>query len=301
MLSSRARARARAPRSDRPPRYRLARLAPVALALPALLLLTAIFLVPTAIVLVSSVTDGGIGLDRYASLFTNEGLLQAFINTVWLTAATVILALAIGFPIAYTLARLSPKVAVLLLVLVLVPLWTSTVAKTFAFLVILGRQGILNVSLQDVGMIDEPLSLLFSPFSVIVALVHIGLPVMVLPLYAAIRQIDSSFLTAAASLGASPARAILEVVLPLAMPGAAAGCTLVFVTTIGAYVIPALLGSSGENMVAQYIFSEVRIFNDVPLASTMTVGLLALACTGLLLMNRFVGLSRLWETRGRVA
>jgi putative spermidine/putrescine transport system permease protein len=283
-------------------RYRVRRLAPVALLLPAMLLLGAIFLMPTAGVLLRSITaDQGISLDKYLSLFTNQDLLQAFITTVWLTAATVLIALVVGFPIAYTLAKVPPRLAVLLLVLVLVPLWTSTIAKTFAFLVILGRQGILNVALQGTGIIDEPLSLLFSPFSVVLALVHIGLPVMVLPLYAALRQIDPSFVTAAASLGASPTRALREVVIPLAMPGAAAGCTLVYVTTIGAYVIPALLGGRGETMLAQHIFAEVRTFNDLPTASGMTVGLLLLASFGLILMNRFVGLGRLWETRGRVA
>lgn len=268
---------------------------------PALVLVTLVLVVPVGRVVLSSFgDDSGDFAANYREVFADPLLLRSLWVTLWLTVLTVVATVALGYPLAYTLNALPTRRAALLMSLVLVPFWTSITVKSFAFIIVLGRRGLVNDLLIGSGAIDRPVDMLFNSFSVVVGLAHIALPLMVLPLYAAMRRIDTSLVQAASSLGAGSFRAFWEVFLPLSLPGVAAGSTLVFMTTIGAYVTPALLGGKDENMVAQFIIKQVNVFFDLPLAGALTVVLLLLTILSLAVASRGVGLQRLWP-RGDAA
>jgi ABC-type spermidine/putrescine transport system permease subunit I len=268
---------------------------------PALVLLLVILVVPTGRLLALSLGEGEPTLRFYGEALGEAPFLRAFASSLWLAVATTVLTVVLGYPLAYWLAGPAGRIAGPLFLFVLLPFWTSVTVRTFAFLIILGRQGPINSVLLSTGWVEQPLSLLFNAVSVLIGLTHIGLPLMVLPLYAAMRQIDPSLVRVAQSLGAGPGRAFWEVFFPLSLPGVAAGSTLVFMTTIGAYVIPALLGGKSENMIAQFIVTEVNVFRNLPLAAALTVGLLGVTVLTLVSVRRFVGLERIWDTGGRVA
>ncbi len=266
---------------------------------PALVLVILVLVVPVGGVIASSIGgEGGDPMSNYREVFADALLLRSLWMTLWLTILTVIATISLGYPLAYMLNALPTRRSALLMSLVLVPFWTSITVKSFAFIIVLGRRGFVNDLLLGTGLVEAPLELLFNTFSVVVGLAHIGLPLMVLPLYAAMRRIDPALSQAALSLGAGSLRAFCEVFFPLSLPGVAAGSTLVFMTTIGAYVTPALLGSKGENMVAQFIIKQVNIFFDLPLAGALTVVLLVLTGASLTVASRWVGLQRLWEREG---
>jgi ABC-type spermidine/putrescine transport system permease subunit I len=267
---------------------------------PAVVAVLIVLVIPAGRLLLLSVLDDGFTLRHYQAMSTDSRMLRAFGTSLWLSLATTLVTMALGYPLAYLLAVPLRRIAGLLMICVLVPFWTSSTVRSFAFLILLGRRGPINRALLDAGLIGEPLPLLFTPVSVLIGLAHIGLPLMVFPLYATMRQIDPSLTAAALSLGAGPIRAFREVIVPLSLPGLAAGSTLVFITTMGAYVIPALLGGKNENMVAQFIVTAVNVFRDLPVAATITVGLLGVIIVALIVTNRVVGLERVWGAHGRL-
>jgi putative spermidine/putrescine transport system permease protein len=269
-----------------------------ALIVPAVGLLAVVFYLPLVRLLSRSVVDpdtGGLTATAFERLAANDNIMLSFLTSLWLAAATVVLVLLIAYPLAYLLASLPPRLGAVLFVLVLVPFWTSLTVRMFAFWILLGRQGPLNGLLLATGLVDEPVTLLFTSFSVLVGFVHIGLPLMIFPLYASMRGIDRSLVLAANSLGASPFQAHRQVFLPLSLPGLVAGATLVFVTTIGYFIVPVLLGGKSENMVGQFIVQQVQQRHDIPLASAMTAVLLAIVVTVLFVFSRFANLDRLWS------
>src|SRR5205807_5989285 len=160
------------------------------------------------------------------------------------------------------------------MVLVLLPFWTSVLVRTFAWIVVLGRVGIINQTLILLGVLAKPLALVFNTVGVYIGLVHVLLPLMILPLYSVMRGIDSRLLLAADSLGASPRQTFLRVFLPLSLPGVTAACLLVFIGAAGAYITPALLGGAQDLMVAQLIYDQVNMALNWPLAAALTVVLL---------------------------
>jgi ABC-type spermidine/putrescine transport system permease subunit I len=190
------------------------------------------------------------------------------------TAITVTLGcLLLGYPVALYLTR-PGRTAMIALVVVLLPFWTSILVRSYAWMVILGRRGLLNEALVAAGIIDHPLRILNTPIAVHVAMIHILLPYMILPIANALRQIDPSLRRAALSLGASPGGAFRQVTLPLSMPGVAAGVLLVFVLSLGFYITPALLGGAHDMTIAMLIAQEVDQLHW-PYAACLSATLLA--------------------------
>ncbi len=163
------------------------------------------------------------------------------------------LCLILGFPVAYLLANLPTAQSNLLMIFVLLPFWTSLLVRTCAWIVILQSEGIVNGSLQWLGIIDEPLRLIYNRFGVYMAMTHVLLPFMILPLYSVMRSISPAYMRAAASLGAAPSTAFLRIYLPQTIPGIGAGCLLVFILAIGYYITPALVGGAGDQMISAFI------------------------------------------------
>jgi ABC-type spermidine/putrescine transport system permease subunit I len=244
------------------------------LALPCLLL--AVFFVwPMVMVLLRSFTDPTLNLDSYVEIFSRPAYLRVLRNTLVVAASVTIVCLLISYPVAAVIAGFRGGLLNLCFALILIPFWTSTVIRTYAWMVLFQRKGVLNGFLQQIGLIDEPLELMHNFIGVQIGMVHVLLPFMILPLLATLRGIDPVYMRAAGVLGANPLRAFLHVYLPLSMPGVSAGVMLVFITALGFFITPALLGSERQMMIAMLIEQQVSVLVNWPLASALATLLLA--------------------------
>jgi putative spermidine/putrescine transport system permease protein len=217
---------------------------------------------------------------------------RVILRTLAIAGLATAICLLLGYPLAWLIATAPARAAPWLLGAVLLPFWTSLIVRSAAWMVLLQREGVINAALLRLGLLEAPLPLLFNRFAVLLAMVHILLPFMVLPILAALREIDPLLPRAAASLGAAPFRVFRRVVLPLSLPGAGAGCLLVFVQALGFYVTPALLGGPDDQMLAWFIgFYATRTVNWGMAAA---LSLLLLGAVALLvgLQARLVGFAR---------
>jgi len=266
------------------------------------------FLFPLLIVLKISLAHSAIGIPPYMPLFTNgsEGVqiratlanfvllarddlyLRAYVGSLGYAAWTTVLCLAIGYPIAYAIARTPANWRQLLLFLVILPFWTSFLIRVYAWIAILKPNGLLNALLISTGLIATPLPLLNNWFSVQVGLVYSYLPFMILPLYGSLSALDESLIEAAADLGARPFRAFLSVTLPLSLPRIAAGSLLVLIPAIGEFVIPDLLGGPDTLMIGKVLWDEFFSNRDWPVASAVAVVLVAVLAIPILLAQKFL-------------
>ncbi len=245
------------------------------LVVPAAVVLMILFAYPVSSLLVRSVTEPALGLQNFRKLIEAPVYLKALWNTVVISGTVTALCLMLGYPMAYTIANAGERTRRLLIFAVLVPFWASILVRTFAWMVLLQRRGLINKVLLDLGVIAEPLTLIYNRTGVLIGMVHILLPFMILPLYSVLARIDPSYVKAASSLGASPFWSFLRVYLPLSLPGVVSGTVLVFVLGLGYYITPALLGSPGDLMIAQLIEMQVADFGDWGLAGALAVVLFA--------------------------
>lgn len=260
---------------------------------PATLAVVGLFVVPIGYVLLLSVTDPTISLEHYRRLFTVPLYTSVMLST-FRTALVVSLAcLALGYPLAYVMARRSDALGAVLLLAVGLSFWTGFVVRTYAWLVILGNKGPVSALYAAVGL-GRPPQLLFTSFSSTIGMTHILLPYMVLALYGVMRKIDPSYLRAAEGLGAPPWRGFVHVFLPLSLPGVVNGCVLVFTMCLGFYVTPILLGTPKDMMISQLISQQIEDLLAWGFASAIAVVLLCCTLGLLAVYNRFAGLDRLW-------
>jgi putative spermidine/putrescine transport system permease protein len=260
---------------------------------PSCLALVLLFVVPIAYVLLLSLTDPRLSIAHYQRIFTVPVYTRVMVNTFVTSLIVTMLCLVIGYPIAYVMARRPGRISTLLLTVVAMSFWTGFLVRTYAWLVILGSKGPVAAAYGALGLGPAP-QLLFTTFSSTLGMTHILLPYMVLALYAAMRKIDANHLKAAASLGARPAAAFREVFLPLTLPGVVNGSLLVFVTCLGFFVTPVLLGTPRDMMISQLINQQIEELLAFGFASAVAVVLLAATCAVLAIYNRFAGLDRLW-------
>lgn len=265
-----------------------------ALAVPAIVFLVVGFLVPLVIIAGRSVGEFPRSGDHsllanYQRFFAGEANVRVLLNTFWIAGLSTLACLLIGYPYAYLMTLVRPRVAGLLLIAVLVPFWSSLLVRTFAWDVILRDTGIVNRTLIALGLVDGPLPLLRETHSVLLGMTQILLPFMVLPIYTVMRRIDPEYGKAAANLGASPRRAFVRVFLPLSLPGVIAGALLVFVLALGFYITPAILGSPKNTMLSEFIVLKATSGSlDWGLASAMAMVLLVLTLVVLFVASRFV-------------
>jgi len=194
----------------------------------------------------------------------------------------------IGYPVAFAIARAPGVWRQLLLFLVMLPFWTSFLIRVYAWIAILQPSGLVNRLLLAAGVIDAPLSLLYNGFSVTLGLVYSYLPFMILPIYGSLARLDESLVEAAADLGARPRHAFAEIILPLSLPGVAAGCLLVFIPAVGEFVIPDLLGGPGTLMVGKMLWQEFFDNVDWPAAAAIAMALVIVLTLPLLAAQRFL-------------
>jgi putative spermidine/putrescine transport system permease protein len=240
---------------------------------PALLVIAVLLIVPLAWLSWQSIYHDGFTLENYRRMFTGV-YLETFLLTFKLSIIVTVITLLLGYPVAYFAAALPPKPSALVLGMVILPFWTSVLVRTYAWLVLLQRTGLVNKALIASGLVDRPVQLAYNQFGTVIAMVHILLPFMVLPLYSAMQKIPSNLSQAGASLGGSPLHVFLRVFLPLSMSGVFAGVTLVFVLCLGFYITPELMGGGKSIMVSMVVSRNVEIYNSWGAASAVSVVLL---------------------------
>jgi putative spermidine/putrescine transport system permease protein len=264
------------------------------LVLPMVAYLFVFYLLPVARLLALSFWKDGPTLASFSELVQHPEYVIVLGTTMRIALGVTAFTLAIGYPVAYFLTRLHGRRLVIAMILVTLPFWTSVLVRTFAWIVILGRVGIINHILMTAGLIGQPLALVFNRIGVYIGLVHVLLPLMILPLYSVMRGIDTRLLLAADSLGAPPSQTFLRVFFPLSLPGVTAACLLVFIGAAGSYITPALLGSAQDLMLAQLIFDQVNMALNWPLAAALTVVLLGATALILVVYFKLVGSDKMW-------
>ena len=225
-------------------------------------------------------------LSNYAFLFTDSLYLAAYGNSVKVAAISTLLCLLIGYPMALGISRVKGSLRTVLLMMVIVPLWTSFLIRVYAWIGLLKPEGLINAMLIWTGLIDQPLALLHSSFAVYLGITYSYLPFMVLPLYATLEKQYHSILEAAADLGARPVVTFFTVTLPLSIPGIIAGSMLVFIPAIGEFVIPDLLGGSSTLMIGKVLWNEFFQNRDWPLAAAVAILMLVMLIVPLVLWQR---------------
>ena len=215
-------------------------------------------------------------LDNYRFLLSDTLYLNAYVSSIRVAAIATFFALLIGYPMAYYIARAPEPRRSILLLLVILPFWTSFLLRVYAWMGFLRSNGVINNVLMSMGIIDQPLVMMQTDFAIYIGIVYTYLPFMILPLYANLVKLDGALLEAASDLGASPVVTFLTITLPLSLPGIVAGCMLVFIPAIGEYVIPALLGGPDTLMIGRVLWDEFFSSRDWPVASAVAVVMLIL-------------------------
>ena len=214
-------------------------------------------------------------------------------RTLWISGVVTLVCLLLGYPVAYFIARQPPGRAAMLLFLVLLPFWTSLLVRTVAWVVLLQREGILNNLMLSLGLVAEPVRMIFNRFAVYVAMVHVLLPFMVLPLYAVMKGISPSYLRAASSLGATPLTAFRRVYVPQTLPGVGAGCLMVFIQALGYYITPALVGGADDQMISYFIAFYASKTVNWGMAAALSIMLLAATLALYAVYDRMVGIDKM--------
>ena len=269
------------------------RVALFGLVLPALLLILVTMLLPVGWLFYLSILsdNGAFSLEHYRRMWEQPSYGRTFWTTFEVSLLTTGICMLLGYPLAYFLSELPKRAANLCMIAVLLPLWTSLLVRTYAWLVLLQRRGLINGWGIELGLWDEPLALVHNLTGTLIGTVHVMLPFLVLPLYAAMRAIDRNLLRAAANLGASPLRSFWLVLFPLAMPGLVTGALIVFILCLGFYVTPAVLGGGKVIMVSSRIANDIELFFNWGAASALGVVLLVLTAALILIAMRLPGMA----------
>lgn len=267
------------------------------------------FLAPFAIVLRISFADPLIGqppftplydeaqgiqltADNYRFLTEDDLYWVSYLKSVRIAAVATLLCLLIGYPMAYGIARARAVWRNVLLLLVILPFWTSFLLRVYAWMGMLSGQGVVNKTLLALGLVDQPVQILYTDLAVYLGIVYTYLPFMILPLYATLERLDGDLLDAAADLGGRPRQAFLDITLPLSVPGVVAGSMLVFIPALGEFVIPSLLGGIDTLMIGRTLYDEFFVNRDWPLASAVATVLVLILVLPIVVFQRFSQLDR---------
>ena len=227
-----------------------------------------------------------LNLENYLQLVRDQQYVLAYVSSFRIAAVSTVLTLLIGYPMAYAIARMKPSTRNVMMMLVVLPSWTSFLTRVYAWIGILDRNGLLNQLLLKIGLIDQPLQILYTPTAAYIGIVYCYLPFMVLPLYANLVKHDQRLLEAAYDLGAKPWQAFLRITLPLSRAGIIAGCMLVMIPAVGEFVIPEMLGGPDTLMIGRVLWGEFFNNRNWPVASAVAVVMLLLLLVPIFLFNR---------------
>jgi putative spermidine/putrescine transport system permease protein/spermidine/putrescine transport system permease protein len=274
---------------------RLERLKLFGLGSPAMLLILVILVIPVGwLFYVSFIgADGTFSLENYERMLKRKSYARIFQTTFEISFLTTGLCILIGYPLAYFISGLPTRIANLCLITVLLPFWTSLLVRTYAWLVLLQKRGLVNDWGISLGLWDEPIKMVHNMTGTLIGMLHIMLPFLILPVYGAMRAIDRDLMKAAANLGASPKRAFWTVFFPLTLPGLFAGSLMVFILCLGFFVTPAVLGGGKVIMVSMQIVSNIELFVNWGAASALGVVLLVSTMVILWVASRFLNLEKM--------
>jgi putative spermidine/putrescine transport system permease protein len=264
------------------------------LAVPLILYLLIFYAYPVLSMLQRSIYKDNWTLSVFGDLLQNATFWKVMQITGTISVIVTVACLILAYPVAFFLSRRSKSAANFLIILVLIPFWTSILVRTYAWMVLLGRRGIINDALTGSGLLAHPVQLLNTRFAVCLAMVHVLLPFMILPIYATLKSLDWRLIRAAEGLGAKPLAVFWEVLLPLSLPGISAGCILVFTLSIGFYITPALVGGPSDLMISILIGNEVNIL-DWPQAAAMSLVLLAIVLIVFAGFTRLLGVEKIFQ------
>jgi ABC-type spermidine/putrescine transport system permease subunit I len=251
---------------------------------PAVLILGLFYVVPVVILLSRSLFDPEFTLEHYARIFNQSVYLEVLWITFEISFIVTVLTLVFGYALAYVIYRASNRVRLILLAFVLLPFWTSLIVRTFTFIILLQREGVVNDVLLSMGLISEPLQMVYNRTGVLIGMTYMLLPYMVLSIFSVLDRIDPIFQRVAVGMGASRLRAFVSTVLPLSLPGVFVGSSLVFLLSLGYFITPALLGGRTDQMIAMVIEDQVNVTLNWGFASALSATLLvATALFGILL------------------
>lgn len=217
---------------------------------------------------------------------------EIFIQTIVVALVTTIATFLLGYPLAYTIARLTGRYQQIGLILVMVPFWINFLVRSYAWVIILRTQGILNTFLLHIGVIEQPLSLLYNSSAVMLGMIYALLPFMVLPIYVSIEQLDGRLLEASYDLGASPAKTFFNITLPLTMPGVVAGSILVFISSLGMFVVPDIMGGAKSALIGNVIQNQFLSARDWPFGSALSIVLAGLSLVLIVLYNKATSMQK---------
>jgi ABC-type spermidine/putrescine transport system permease subunit I len=273
----------------------LERLKLFGLSSPALILILVILVIPVGwLFFVSFIgADGSFSLENYERMIASKSYARIFKTTFQVSILTTILCILIGYPLAYFMSQLPSKIANLCLITVLLPFWTSLLVRTYAWLVLLQKKGLVNDWGISLGLWEDPIKFVHNLNGTLIGMVHIMLPFLILPTYGAMKAIDKDYLKAASNLGASPVRSFWTVFFPLTTPGLFAGSLMVFVLCLGFFVTPAVLGGGKVIMVSMKIVSNIELFVNWGAASALGVVLLLITIATLWIASRFLNLNNI--------
>ena len=258
-------------------------------AVPALLVLALFFLIPVLGLLLRSITEPELGLQNYREIFATSTYARILYNTFLVAGIVTAVSLLIGYPVAWLLAIMPRRWATFVFTIIVLSMWTNLLARTYAWMVLLQRTGVINKTLINLGLISEPLPLINNLTGVTIGMVYIMLPFIILPLHATLRGIDPAILNAAALCGAGPFQSFRRVLLPLSAPGAASGALMVFVMSLGYFVTPSLLGGTSNMMLAAMIAQLIQSLLNWGLGGAAAFILLTVTLAIYALQVRFFG------------
>lgn len=267
---------------------------PWLLVTPLLGLLVFVFFLPIGWFLFQAISESSLSLvDQVRSVLLSPNISYVLWNTNLIALIVTLTVLLMAYPIAYALAYSNKLFFTLIIISVIVPYFTSVVVRTYSWMVILGRNGILNQLLLNWGVIDQPLELMYNRMGVIIGMSYVLLPYLVLTLFSAMKGIDYNLIRAAQSMGASGTYTFLKVFLPLSMPGLISGCLIVFILAIGFFITPALMGGAEDVMIAMLIQREIELNLNWPVAAMLSLALLAVTLVLYAIYYRYTNLERM--------
>ena len=261
---------------------------------PTLAYLAVFYVYPLARILLLSVYGPRLTFDHFLRMVTVPVYAQVLMRSFRIALLVTGLSLVLGYPVAYLLSTLKPRQVALLMPVILVPFTISVLVRSYAWMAILGRQGLVNTLLGWLGLTQQPLEILYNEFGVLLGMVHILLPFFILPAYSVMTRIDRDLLRAAYIMGATPARGFLEIFLPLSLPGIIGGGLLVFIQALGFFVTPALLGGPQDAMISMLIELQINQLLNWGFAAALSSVLLVATLGGFMLLTRVVRVSVLW-------
>ena len=262
---------------------------------PAVLVILTVMVIPVGWLFYLSFigSDGNFSLEHYQRMLDSKSYARIFLTTFKVSLLTTAICILIGYPLAYFLSQLPARVANICMLSVLLPFWTSLLVRTYSWLVLLQRKGIVNQLGMEIGLWDEPLKLVHNLSGTLVGMVHIMLPFLILPLYASMKSIPQDYIKASSNLGATPTQSFWQIFFPLSMPGLMAGSLIVFILSLGFFVTPAILGGGKVIMVAMQITNNIELFFDWGAASALGVVLLVMTFAILFVASKLVRLDNI--------